>query len=730
MLIPLITLGVMATAATHKNTSDSHDQWSTEKQMGHDVNEEKFPNIFQIPAKEPLTSPRNPRRRANYAGPFVQNIWNALIPKRNKNVIELRSGSTRWFQEHTHSPSQNTLDGQAYERSASRASSLSGDLSENGPIEAGTDNGDLNLAQLKQGNRLYRDRRNVTSQASSSPTPDIDVVNETRSQNISTGITPLKATEENRYSNRNEQPNKYMSAQKKERMDWFFKPHLHRVICVYDIDDVMSNGRGFSFDDFRSDMCSDLNYQQATLSELASFFDGSKHKDPTPSFIAINNAKVKRPDLRTFLTIGESDKWPSFTDVVTNEVMLHDFSIFCAEYLRFWGFDGLIVNWLKPKTRYQHSSLLDSLSTAFSRTGTSRLKRLLLSAYISGAREDEHLYEPQALEVFLDQVNIMMPQPFDKPNDVTKLNPRLFRAGGVFPTASQKCVMVKVYSEDGTCEGVVWNNTQSGLEAGSSKESNQSASTNSSGGRSTGEMIECCLSENKTSGQQVTPTSTPLPPDYLTLSDRLGDGSRIHQRSVGGRVSQQTSVKESLRLWTWRGLDKDKANVVISLSGFMFQLSDPHSHGIGAPVDPQAEKATLSFDEVCVAIDRGGTVVRDSSEGTPYWYNSSHWMTYEDPQSLAQKLEYLIKWNVGGIMLTSQSQDDISGQECDVGPFPLSSLVYRVAAFHLDNWLGFGEQNWRGHCEKVYARGNVARSSLVVVGLSVVMVVVVGGEWN
>ena len=57
-------------------------------------------------------------------------------------------------------------------------------------------------------------------------------------------------------------------------------------------------------------------------------------------------------------------------------------------------------------------------------------------------------------------------------------------------------------------------------------------------------------------------------------------------------------------------------------------------------------------------------------------YSGDRWVSGEDEESIAQKIEYLKRKSIGGVALFSQSEDDFSGKFCNRGKFPLSFKVF------------------------------------------------------
>lgn len=85
-------------------------------------------------------------------------------------------------------------------------------------------------------------------------------------------------------------------------------------------------------------------------------------------------------------------------------------------------------------------------------------------------------------------------------------------------------------------------------------------------------------------------------------------------------------------------------------------------------------------------------------------YLEKEWVTYEDEQSITQKIEYLKEHNIGGLMISSQSEDDFSGAHCSKGPFPLSRLAYEISNLgESDLWKC---ESWEQYCSSTLSKSS------------------------
>lgn len=71
---------------------------------------------------------------------------------------------------------------------------------------------------------------------------------------------------------------------------------------------------------------------------------------------------------------------------------------------------------------------------------------------------------------------------------------------------------------------------------------------------------------------------------------------------------------------------------------------------------------------------KGWTVVIDGHYKAPYAYKNRQWIGFDDVESVASKVDYIRKMNLGGGMIWSLETDDFRG-ECEHFRFPLLTTI-------------------------------------------------------
>ncbi|CAL7949845.1 unnamed protein product [Xylocopa violacea] len=128
------------------------------------------------------------------------------------------------------------------------------------------------------------------------------------------------------------------------------------------------------------------------------------------------------------------------------------------------------------------------------------------------------------------------------------------------------------------------------------------------------------------------------------------------------------NVDSAVRYWLSQGAPSDKLIVGIPAYGRSFTLADHSNNGIGAPTigpgiaGPYSKEAgILYYNEICVRLGQGWTVVRESEQRVPYAFSGNQWVGYDDAKSVQEKANYVKSMNLGGLMIWTIDEDDFRG---------------------------------------------------------------------
>lgn len=153
------------------------------------------------------------------------------------------------------------------------------------------------------------------------------------------------------------------------------------------------------------------------------------------------------------------------------------------------------------------------------------------------------------------------------------------------------------------------------------------------------------------------------------------------------KANSGDSVDQGINLFLKGGAPASKLNVGVPFYARIYQLADPSRTAPGSPFNGglQNQDAYLPpYNVYCPKIaSTAWTKKRDSLTLCPYMYSGNQWMAYEDQQSIMDKAQLAIKYNLGGVMLWSLNQDDYDGV-CSSCKWPLlkalNSVIGRATA--------------------------------------------------
>lgn len=132
------------------------------------------------------------------------------------------------------------------------------------------------------------------------------------------------------------------------------------------------------------------------------------------------------------------------------------------------------------------------------------------------------------------------------------------------------------------------------------------------------------------------------------------------------------NVKDGLELWVRMGAPKEKLIVGVPFYGRSYTLGDRNSVNIGAPIvqwvgggpegDYTKTKGFLAYYEICYGVKyQYWTKAYDDIGKCPFAYHDELWVGYEDPYSIGEKMDFVIKHGYGGAMIWALDMDDFRG---------------------------------------------------------------------
>ncbi|KAI8423708.1 hypothetical protein MSG28_012739 [Choristoneura fumiferana] len=129
------------------------------------------------------------------------------------------------------------------------------------------------------------------------------------------------------------------------------------------------------------------------------------------------------------------------------------------------------------------------------------------------------------------------------------------------------------------------------------------------------------------------------------------------------------SVDVTLDYWLSQGCPPSKLVLGLPLYGRTFTLTNANVNGVRAPASGAGiagqftvTNGLIGYNEFCKRLQTETWDVRyDSLAKVPYAVQGRNWVSYDDPNSLTQKVEYAMNLGIAGAMVWSIETDDFHG---------------------------------------------------------------------
>ncbi|KAJ2944906.1 hypothetical protein O0L34_g1798 [Tuta absoluta] len=177
---------------------------------------------------------------------------------------------------------------------------------------------------------------------------------------------------------------------------------------------------------------------------------------------------------------------------------------------------------------------------------------------------------------------------------------------------------------------------------------------------------------------------------YGSWDTTTGHNAALH---IGHRHGSPSlyAVDVAVEYWLGQGCSPEKLAVGVPFYGRTFTLADPSfnyvgasSSGAGIAGPYTATAGTIGYNEFCVMLlaDSGWEARYDEESAVPYAVNGRNWVSYDDANSITNKVEWALTKNVGGIMIWSIETDDFNGL-CGQD-FPLLRAINKALGRNVD----------------------------------------------
>ncbi|XP_023936024.1 chitinase-3-like protein 1 [Bicyclus anynana] len=170
---------------------------------------------------------------------------------------------------------------------------------------------------------------------------------------------------------------------------------------------------------------------------------------------------------------------------------------------------------------------------------------------------------------------------------------------------------------------------------------------------------------------------------YGAWDSVTGHNAPLHKGLGDENVAKENvfTVDLAVEWWLQQGCPADKLVLGVPLYGRTFQLSNANNNGVRAPASGAGIAGTwtatsgfLGYNEFCLKLKTENWDVRyDHLAKVPYAVQGNNWVSYDDPASIAAKIQHALQYNIAGAMVWSIETDDFRGK-C-AGDFPLLRAV-------------------------------------------------------
>ncbi|CAD0199621.1 unnamed protein product [Chrysodeixis includens] len=154
---------------------------------------------------------------------------------------------------------------------------------------------------------------------------------------------------------------------------------------------------------------------------------------------------------------------------------------------------------------------------------------------------------------------------------------------------------------------------------------------------------------------------------YTKYTPFTGFNSPLYPRASEQLYLATLNINYTVQMYLSKGLDPSKIVVGVPTYGHTFTLVNQNNHGVSSPASGFGSLGALgyiNYPQVCSFIANftsDTTIQQDSEAKVPYLYNYKEWVSYETPQSVMEKAQFIKQNNLRGAMIYSLNADDFEG---------------------------------------------------------------------
>ncbi|CAH2239669.1 jg12445 [Pararge aegeria aegeria] len=174
---------------------------------------------------------------------------------------------------------------------------------------------------------------------------------------------------------------------------------------------------------------------------------------------------------------------------------------------------------------------------------------------------------------------------------------------------------------------------------------------------------------------------------YVATDPETGHNAPLHKSEDDDDIPIEdlNTVDGVLEYWLSQGCPPEKLVLGVPLYGHTFKLTNANENGVRAPSSGPgiagpytATKGLIGYNELCQKFKaETWNLLYDDSAKVPYAVQGENWISFDDADSIADKVQYALQNNVTGVMAWSIETDDFRGI-CQDEDYPLLRSINKA----------------------------------------------------
>nr|XP_029721514.1 uncharacterized protein LOC115262777 [Aedes albopictus] len=136
-------------------------------------------------------------------------------------------------------------------------------------------------------------------------------------------------------------------------------------------------------------------------------------------------------------------------------------------------------------------------------------------------------------------------------------------------------------------------------------------------------------------------------------------------------AGSSNSVDFHVNAWKMAGIPREKIVIIIQPTSLTYKLFQPKEYQLGTPV---VRLKVRPFFKICHKLYSGSLEIYEERARCPYAFRELSWYSYENKQSVREKVKYVVSQYLGGIAIAYYDEDDPTNL-CGDGQHPLTATV-------------------------------------------------------